>query len=69
MALGPRTDDEGKYLVHLNVDLVVDPVVMGYEVTASDLLDLLTAQLTRLDGVLGSHERYDGLNDQGCSGC
>lgn len=64
MALTPRTDDEGNYLVHLNVDLVVDPVVMGYEVTASDLHDLLTAQLLRLDGVLGSNERYDGLNDQ-----
>jgi hypothetical protein len=69
MAFKPRTDDDGNYLVHVNVDLVVDPAVMGYEVSASDLSDLLEAQLTRLDGVVGFNERYDGLNDQGCSAC
>jgi hypothetical protein len=61
----PRTDDNGNYLVRLNLDLVVDPAVMGYEVSMSDLAELLEAQLTRLDGVVGFNERYDGLSDQG----
>lgn len=69
MATKPRTDDDGNYLVRFNLDLVVDPAVMGYEVSMSDLAELLEAQLTRLDGVVGFNERYDGLNDQGCSAC
>jgi hypothetical protein len=63
MALKPRTDSDGNYLVKVHVDLVVDPAVHGYDISAADLVDLMEAQLTRLDGVLGFHERSSSYDE------
>ena len=60
MPMKPRTDEQGHYLVRLNLDLVVDPAVHGYEISGADLSDVLEAQLTRLDGVIGTVDRFHG---------
>lgn len=51
MSSTPFVNAQGDYVVTVTVDLTVERSSAGYEVTVYDLVDVLTAQMTRLDGV------------------
>lgn len=46
-----ETDEQGKYVVTVTVELTVDPAMVGYEIDRPDLVSDLVSQMLRLDGV------------------